>query len=85
MGREVARDELERGDLVFFSSRQGWHVGIYTGDSNFIHSPNRRDSIRVSTLETPYWKQSFKGARRLRTEILPPVVNESLAANELRP
>lgn len=85
MGQEVARDELQRGDLVFFSSRQGWHVGIYTGDDKFIHSPNRKDSIRVSALETPFWKRTYKGARRLTTDIQPPVVSESLASNEVRP
>ena len=85
LGQEVARDELQRGDLVFFRSRQGWHVGIYTGDDKFIHSPNRKDSIRVSALETPFWKRSYKGARRLSTEIQPPVVSESLGSNEVRP
>ncbi len=84
-GQEVARDELQRGDLVFFSSRQGWHVGIYTGDDKFIHSPNRKDSIRVSALETPFWKRTYKGARRLTTEIQPPVVSENLSSNEDRP
>jgi cell wall-associated NlpC family hydrolase len=80
-GQEVAREELQKGDLVFFSSRRGWHVGIYTGDDKFIHSPNRKDSIRESTLETPYWKRSYRGARRLATEIAPPVVSEGLAGN----
>lgn len=85
LGQEVSRDELQRGDLVFFKSRQGWHVGIYTGDDKFIHSPNRKDSIRVSALETPFWKRSYKGARRLSTEIQPPVVSESLGSNEALP
>ena len=85
MGQEVARDELQRGDLVFFGSRQGWHVGIYTGDDKFIHSPNRKDSIRVSALETPFWKRTYKGARRLTTEIQPPVVSENLPFNDERP
>jgi cell wall-associated NlpC family hydrolase len=85
MGQAVEREELQRGDLVFFSSRQGWHVGIYTGDNSFIHSPNRKDSIRVSTLDTPYWKRSYKGARRLSTEMLPPVASETLSTNDPQP
>lgn len=70
-GEAVDKDDLQRGDLVFFSSRQGWHVGIYTGNNSFIHSPNRRASIKESSLDTPYYVKSYKGARRLTTDISP--------------
>lgn len=84
MGEPVAREELQRGDLVFFSGRAGWHVGIYTGNDSFIHSPNRRDSIRVTSLEAPYWKKLYKGARRVTTDIAPMVASEAatLPTNE---
>ena len=85
VGQEVAREDLQRGDLVFFRSNQGWHVGIYSGDDHFIHSPNRNDSIRVSTLETPYWKRFYKGARRLSAAIQPPPVIEDPPSSEERP
>jgi cell wall-associated NlpC family hydrolase len=74
VGEEVAQDELRRGDLVFFRGRQGWHVGIYTGDGQFIHSPNRRSSVKVSSLSSSYYKRTYLGARRLVSDILPPLL-----------
>lgn len=61
IGVQVERDSLERGDLVFFRGRQGWHVGIYTGDGQFIHSPNRRDAVKVSSLSAPYYQRPISG------------------------
>lgn len=73
VGLEVAGDELQRGDLVFFRSRRGWHVGIYTGDGHFIHSPNRRDTVKVSSLSSPYYKKTYLGARRLTQDLIEPL------------
>ena len=41
VGVQVSRSNLQPGDLVFFSSSGTTinHVGLYIGDSNFIHSP----------------------------------------------
>ena len=73
VGLRVDRDELQRGDLVFFRGRRGWHVGIYTGDGQFIHSPNRRESIKVSSLASPYYRRTFLGARRLTQDLIDPL------------
>ncbi|MBA3976268.1 MAG: hypothetical protein C0504_18830 [Candidatus Solibacter sp.] len=73
VGLGVDRDELQRGDLVFFRGRRGWHVGIYTGDGQFIHSPNRRESIKVSSLASPYYRRTYLGARRLTQDLIDPL------------
>jgi cell wall-associated NlpC family hydrolase len=73
VGLQIDRDELQRGDLVFFRSRRGWHVGIYTGDGQFIHSPNRRDSVKVSSLASAYYRRTYLGARRLTQDIISPL------------
>lgn len=73
VGLTVGRDELQRGDLVFFRNRRGWHVGIYTGDGQFIHSPNRRESIKVSSLASPYYRRTYLGARRLTLDLIDPL------------
>lgn len=73
VGLRVDREELQRGDLVFFRSRRGWHVGIYTGDGQFIHSPNRRESIKVSSLTSPYYRRTYLGARRLAHDLIDPL------------
>ncbi len=88
MGEPVEVEDLQKGDLVFFASRQGWHVGIYTGENYFIHSPNRRESVKRSSLDTPFWKRTYKGARRLTNEIAAPMVaaeTSALPANEEQP
>jgi cell wall-associated NlpC family hydrolase len=50
-GRHVSRDELQPGDLVFFS-RGGTisHVGIYIGGGNFVHAPRTGDVVKISSL-----------------------------------
>lgn len=84
IGQEVNREDLQPGDLLFFRSRQGWHVGIYSGDGKFIHSPNRKQSIRQSALATPFWNQTYKGARRLNVSPPPSTETESLPSNEVK-
>ena len=72
VGQPMEKDDLLRGDLVFFKSRRGWHVGIYTGDGQFIHSPNRRSSVKISSLNAAYYKRTYLGARRLTQNIIEP-------------
>lgn len=65
-GLRVEKWELEPGDLVFFRTRRGWHVGLYVGNDFFLHAPNRRKTVRVSPLfADPYWRRAFVGARRI--------------------
>lgn len=65
LGAPVARKDLRPGDLVFFRTRRGiGHVGIYVGNNEFIHAPNRRSTVRIDKLEGWYSRQ-FACARRL--------------------
>ena len=66
-GTAVARNELLRGDLVFFATAGGRrvsHVGIYTGDNKFIHAPGKGKRIRLTSLSKSYYRSRFVGARR---------------------
>lgn len=65
-GRPVKRSRLERGDLVFFATSGGQrvsHVGIYTGNGNFLHAPRRGRKIEIATLSNTYYKKRYLGAR----------------------
>ncbi|CAM5197935.1 hypothetical protein CDEF62S_03139 [Castellaniella defragrans] len=66
-GISVHRDELRRGDLVFFNTlgRRYSHVGIYLGDHKFVHAPRTGASIRVDDMDMAYWRSRYNGARRL--------------------
>lgn len=71
-GRRVARSNLKKGDLVFFTR---WkflnflfppnHVGIYLGGNRFIHAPSSGKSVRIDSLHNCYWDSHYKGARDL--------------------
>lgn len=67
VGKPIAREELQPGDLVFFNTMRLTfsHVGIYVGDNKFIHSPAKGSSVRVDDLASTYWDKRFDGARRL--------------------
>jgi cell wall-associated NlpC family hydrolase len=64
--RDVARDALAPGDLVFFNTlhRAFSHVGIYVGDGRFIHAPRTGSAVRVEDMRLAYWARRFDGARR---------------------
>jgi len=68
-GSAVSTGKEQPGDLVFFNT-EGWtasHVGIYLGDRRFIHAASGEDrqGIIISSLDTPYYKARYLGARRL--------------------
>ena len=59
-------EEMRAGDIVAFRHpRRGYHTGIYVGDGKFIHSPHRRDRVKISSLSDPYFRTTFLGARRV--------------------
>jgi lipoprotein Spr len=65
-GREVDRDTLRFGDLVFFNTT-GWspsHVGIYIEDDLFAHA-SVTSGVTLSSLESTYYRARFVGARRI--------------------
>ncbi|HBV96948.1 MAG TPA: hypothetical protein DEF36_07870 [Desulfotomaculum sp.] len=70
-GIPVSKENLMPGDLVFFSyyNQPGInHVGIYTGDNEFIHassSENNGKTVTVSKMNSKYYEDNYKGARRL--------------------
>lgn len=68
--RPIAHDELQRGDLVFFTQngRKSGHVALYLGDDRFVHAPSRGKKVHVADFDDPYWKRHFTEARRLELD-----------------
>ena len=85
VGENVAIEELKPGDLVFFNTRRhaNSHVGIYLGDNTFIHSPSKKGSVRVTSIDGRYWKARFDGARRL-LGVMPGLVSMEAAKAVLK-
>ena len=64
-GVQVAQYRLRAGDLVFFQTGPNRkHVGVYIGDSQFIHASSSQ-GVTVSTLTDNYWQEHFITARRV--------------------
>jgi cell wall-associated NlpC family hydrolase len=66
-GKSVRTDDLEPGDLVFFTTTApgASHVAIALGGNEFIHAPSSTGVVRVERLTAGYWSQRFIGARRV--------------------
>ena len=62
MGVPVSYDQLQPGDLVFFSGLG--HVGIYIGGGQFIHAPHTGDVVKISAM-SGWYSSSYVGARRI--------------------
>jgi murein DD-endopeptidase len=64
----IGDDDLKPGDLVFFrlgSRRRGVsHVGIYTGQRQFVHAPQSGRDVVEASLDDPYFRDRFAGAGR---------------------
>lgn len=66
LGRGVAKDQLQPGDLVFFKTGEKLrHVGIYIEDGQFLHVSTKK-GVMISRLTDYYWKDRYQYARRIR-------------------
>jgi cell wall-associated NlpC family hydrolase len=61
----VNRNELRRGDLLFFHLPRRVHVGIYLGEGLFVHAPSRGKQVSYADFGTAYWQRHFSGAGRI--------------------
>ncbi|URR34546.1 C40 family peptidase [Thermosynechococcus sp. HN-54] len=78
---EETLPHLQRGDLVFFGTREkATHVGLYLGQGQYIHSSGKeygRNGIGIDTLypsEDPVsiaYQQQFRGGGRIEYSYIP--------------
>jgi len=68
VGEKISQGQLQPGDLVFFitSGKVINHVGIYTGNSRFIHAPRRYSPVRYDSLNDSWWRRRFQFGRRIQ-------------------
>lgn len=60
------KENLEKGDLVFFSINTSRisHVGFYLGNGKFVHASCSR-GVMISDLNEPYWSRYFVAGGRI--------------------
>ena len=71
-GKKVNKDEIKKGDLVFFATgkkkRKVTHVGLVTqrrgSEITFIHASTSK-GVTESSLSNSYWSKRFRQARRV--------------------
>jgi len=70
VGVPVNVENLKEGDLVFFRTyaRYPSHVGIYIGNGRFIHFSSMYHGLAISSLNEPYFRKRFIGAKRVLSE-----------------
>ena len=63
-GKDIDKEDLQPGDLVFFKTIRISHVGIYMGDGYFIHSQSGI-GVTYTKLESPYFSSHYAEAKRV--------------------
>lgn len=72
-GESIAKENLQKGDLVFFSQgKRISHVGIVenvdeNGEVRFIHAATSR-GVMISSLKDSYWGPKYRSAKRIITD-----------------
>lgn len=63
----VPRSNIRAGDILFFDvDGKMSHVGLYLGNSRFVHAPSSGKFVSVASLDSPYYSRSLVRAGRLR-------------------
>jgi cell wall-associated NlpC family hydrolase len=64
--KKLNRFSLKKGDILFFKMyNRVDHVGVYIGNKQFVHAAGKNDGVKISSLNTPYWRSVFVFGKRV--------------------
>lgn len=65
-GKSVSKSNLQPGDLIFWKTTSApvGHVGMYVGNGQFIHAPNKSKPVKYDSLSSSYYSSRYVCARR---------------------
>ena len=66
--KNISRNELQEGDLVFFKIKvhRISHVGVYLQNNRFVHASSSR-GVMISNLNSSYWSRYYAGGGRVKS------------------
>lgn len=67
-GVHIEQASLMPGDLLFYENTYQpgiTHVGVYIGNNRWVNAADESTGVIVSSMEEPYWKSRYVGARRV--------------------
>lgn len=67
-GKEIKKEDMQRGDLIFFSSgdKPRGHVGIYAGNDRVLHTYSvAGGGVKYTGFKGTSWEKRFAIARRI--------------------
>lgn len=78
-GTYVRKSDLQKGDLVFYGTGKGVisHVAIYIGNGQVIHESNRRDGVKISSVNM----MQYITARRVINSKAIKIVEDKIAVD----
>ena len=81
-GTYVRKADLQKGDLVFYSSggSKATHVAIYVGNGSVIHESNHRDGVKYSSVNMMH----YITARRVINSTATKIAEEKVNAERMR-
>ncbi|MDY0195850.1 MAG: C40 family peptidase [Sulfurovaceae bacterium] len=80
-GKKLTREELEKGDVLFFDTFQRNHInhsGVYLGDGKFIHSTSGKAyGVIISDLDKGFYLDKFRWGVRIIENVVKSAVLEN--------
>lgn len=69
LGKYVPKSQIRKGDLIFYNDNKGMrdvtHVGIYIGNGQVLHMSDRKDDVKISSLNSSWHQKYYLTARRV--------------------
>jgi cell wall-associated NlpC family hydrolase len=63
-GYQIPRENVFAGDLVIFTIKRSYHIGIMMNEREFLHASSSK-GVAVGNLDLSYWRRSLSHFRRV--------------------
>jgi|SRR5208283_5284153 len=63
-GYQVPRENVLAGDLVIFTIKRSYHIGIMMNEREFLHASTSK-GVAIGNLDLAYWRRSLSHFRRI--------------------